>query len=82
MFTQTSFSHPRFVKKIRRTIWLCQLEAMKTNKRITGYVKNRHNQNVVRIDIYIHPNGNMVSYVSGMGSKDYTSIIVQALDNV
>lgn len=78
MFTQTSFSHPRFIKKIRRTVWLCQLEYMRTGKLSVGIVKNRFKKDVMRVAILA--TGEMVCYVTGRGMQNYTNIILKALE--
>lgn len=78
MFTQTSLQHPTFQKHIKQTLWLCKLEACKTKKRCTKYVQNRNGRNVIRLDVY--PTGDMAAYVSGHGSKDFTSIVLRALE--
>lgn len=79
MFTITSFSHPKFIKRIRRSLWVAQLTSMKTGKRCTEYVVNRNGRNVIRLDVY--KDGSMSAYASGMGSKDISKMILKALDS-
>ena len=78
MFTQTSFSNPKFAKHIKRALWLAKLQSMKTGKRCTEYVQNRHGRNVIRLDVY--KDGSMSAYASGMGSKDISKMILKALE--
>lgn len=78
MFTITSFSNPKFIKRIRRSLWLAKLQSMKTNKRSTEYVVNRNGRNVIRLDVY--KDGSMSAYASGMGSKDISKMILRALE--
>ena len=80
MFTQTSFTNPKFAKRIKRALWLAKLQSMKTGKRATEYVVNRRGRNVIRLDVY--PKGDMAAYASGCGSKDIAKMILKALDNV
>lgn len=79
MFTITSFSHPKFVKKIRRAIWLCQLEHMRTGKLSVGIVKNRFKKDIMRVAILA--TGEMVCYVAGRGMQNYSSVVLRALEN-
>lgn len=78
MITSTSLSHPKFLKRIRRSLWVAQLTSMKTGKRCTEYVKNRDGRNVIRLDVY--KDGSMSAYASGMGSKDISKMILKALE--
>lgn len=79
MITSTTLKNKTFLKHIRQALWLCRLEACKTRKRSTHYVQNRKGRNVIRLDIY--PSGDMAAYATGTGSKDYTKLILSALDN-
>lgn len=79
MFTQPSFNNPKFAKRIKRALWLAKLQSMKTGKRCTEYVQNRHGRNVIHLDVY--KDGSMSAYASGMGSKDISKMILKALDN-
>lgn len=79
MFTQTSFTNAKFAKRIKRALWIAKLQSMKTGKRSTEYVQNRHGRNVIRLDVY--KDGSMSAYASGMGSKDISKMILKALDN-
>lgn len=79
MFTQTSFTNPKFLKRIKRALWLAKLQSMKTGKRSTEYVVNRNGRNVIRLDVY--KDGSMSAYASGMGSRDYSSLILKALES-
>lgn len=78
MFTITSFSHPRFVKKIRRSIWLCQLEHMRTGKLSAGIVKNRFKKDVMRVAILA--TGELVCYIAGRGMQNYSNVVLKALE--
>jgi hypothetical protein len=78
MFTQTSFTNPKFAKRIKRALWLAQLSSMKTGKRSTEYVQNRNGRNVIRLDVY--KDGSLAAYASGSGSKDYSAMIIKALE--
>ncbi len=80
MITSTTLKNRVFLKNIRQALWLCKLKACKTNKRATEYVQNRHNRNVIRLDVY--KDGSMSAYASGMGIKDISKMILKALDNV
>lgn len=79
MFTITSFSHPKFIKRIRRSLWLAKLQSMKTGQRCTEYVVNRNGRTVLRLDVY--KDGSLAAYASGMGSKDYSAVILKVLEN-
>jgi hypothetical protein len=78
MFTQTSFSNPTFIRRIRRALWLAKLQSLASGKRSTEYVVNRNKRTVLRLDV---KNASLVAaYASGTGSRDYTSIILNALE--
>ncbi|UZS00844.1 hypothetical protein [Pseudomonas phage vB_PsaM_M1] len=79
MITSTSLSHPKFLKRIKRALWLAKLQSMKTGRRSTEYVVNRSGRNVIRLDVY--KDGSMSAYASGMGSKDISKMILKALEN-
>lgn len=79
MITSTSLSHPKFLKRIRRCLWIAQLTSMKTGKRCTEYVKNRNGRAVLRLDVY--KDGSLAVYCSGSGSKDYSSVVLKALES-
>ena len=77
MFTTTTFSHPTFQKRIRQALWLSKLESLKTGKRVVSYVTNRHNERVLRIDVY---DGKLTSvYASGHSSKDFAPMLKKIL---
>lgn len=78
MITSTSFLNPKFCKKVRRSLWLAQMQAIKTKKRSTEYVKNRHGNAVLRLDVL--PSGELTVYASGCGMKNYASIVLKALE--
>ena len=78
MITSTSLLNPKFAKRIKRALWLAKLQSMKTGKRSTEYVQNRHNRNVIRLDVY--KDGSMSAYASGMGSKDISKLVLSALE--
>lgn len=78
MITSTSLLNPKFLKRIRRSLWLAQLSSMKTGKRCTEYVKNRKGNACICIDVY--SDGSMAAYASGMGSKDISKMIVKVLE--
>lgn len=78
MITSTSLNNPKFIKRIRRSLWIAQLTSMKTGRRCTEYVVNRNGRNVIRLDVY--KDGSMSAYASGMGSKDISKMILEALD--
>lgn len=78
MLTKTSFNNPRFTKKIRRSLWLAQMQAIKTKKRSTEYVKNRKGNAVLRLDVL--PSGELTVYASGCGMKNYASVVLKALE--
>lgn len=78
MFTSTTFNHPTFQKRIRQALWLSKLESLKTGKRVVNYVTNRHNERVLRLDVY---DGKLTSvYASGHGSKDYANVLSNVLE--
>lgn len=78
MFTSTTFNHPTFQKRIRQTLWLSKLESLKTGKRVVNYVTNRHNERVLRLDVY---NGKLTSvYASSHGSKDFANVLSNVLE--
>ena len=79
MITSTSLLNPKFLKHLRRSLWLAKLQSMKTGERCTEYVQNRHGRNVIRLDVY--KDGSMSAYASGMNSKDISKMILKALDN-
>ena len=78
MITSTTLKNKTFLKHIRQALWLCRLEACKTRKRSVRYVQNRKGRNVIRLDIY--PSGDMAAYATGTGDKDYTSMVLNALE--
>ena len=78
MITSTSLLNPKFAKRIKRALWLAKLQSMKTGKRCTEYVKNRNGRAVIRLDVY--SDGSMSAYASGSGSRDYSSMIIRALE--
>lgn len=78
MITSTSLNNATFLKHIRQTLWLCRLEACKTKKRSTKYVTNRKGIDTLKISVY--PSGQMAAYATGTGNKDFTSMILKALD--
>lgn len=78
MITSTSLLNPKFAKRMKRALWLAKLQSMKTGKRCTEYVKNRKGNACIRIDVY--SDGSMSAYASGMGSKDYSAMILRALE--
>lgn len=78
MITSTSLSHPKFLKRIKRALWLAKLQSMKTGKRATEYVQNRKGNNVLRIDVFA--TGELVCYVAGRGMQNYSSVVLKALD--
>lgn len=78
MITSTSLSHPTTIKRIKRQLWLCKLESMSKHKRSTQYVKNKHGNNFLRIDLY--PNGELVCYASNGVMKNYASIVIKAIE--
>lgn len=78
MFTQTSFSNPKFLKRLRRSLWLAKLQSIKTGKRSTEYVKKWRGNVCIRLDVY--SDGSMAAYASGMGSKNYSAMIIKALE--
>lgn len=79
MITSTSLLNPKFAKRIKRALWLAKLQSMKTNKRATEYVQNRHGRNVIRLDVY--KDGSMSAYASGMNSKDISKMIIKVLES-
>ena len=80
MITRTSLNNPRFAKRIKRTFWLAKMEAIKTKKRSTHYVKNRHGNNCIRLDVF--PSGEMAAYAAGGGMKNYASILVDIVNGI
>lgn len=78
MITSTSLLNPKFLKRLRRSLWLAKLQSMKTGKRATQYVKNRHGNACIRLDVF--SDGGMSAYASGSGSRDYSSLILKALE--
>lgn len=80
MITKTSLNNPRFAKRIKRMFWLAKMEAIKTKKRSTYYVKNRKGNNCIRLDVY--PNGELVAYTAGGGMKNYASLLVDIVNGI
>lgn len=80
MITKTSLNNPRFAKRIKRTFWLAKMEAIKTKKRSTHYVKNRHGDNCIRLDVY--PDGEMVAYAANGGMKNYARLILPIVSGI
>lgn len=80
MITSTSLLNVKFAKRIKRQLWLAQLESMKTGKRCTQYVKNRNGNNCLRLDV--KGCNLMAAYASGSGSKDFSGMIKKTLDNL
>ena len=78
MITSTTLKNKTFLKHIRQALWLCRLEACKTRKRSVHYVQNRKGIDTLKISVY--PSGDMAAYATGTGSKDYTSMILSALE--
>ena len=79
MITSTTLKNKTFLKHIRQVLWLCRLEACKTRKRSVHFVRNRKGLDTLKISVY--PSGDMAAYATGTGSKDYTKLILSALDN-
>ena len=52
MFSSTTFKNPTFQKNIRLALWLARMESKKTGHRVVNYVTNRHNERVLRLDVY------------------------------
>ncbi|MGL5013072.1 MAG: hypothetical protein ACRC6V_02120 [Bacteroidales bacterium] len=77
MFTQTSFSNPTFIRRIRRALWLAKLQSLKTGKRSTQYVVNRKGNSVLRLDV--QGVTLQAAYASGCSSKDFSAMINKAL---
>ena len=77
MITSTTLKNKTFLKHIRQALWLCRLEACKTRKRSVHFVRNRKGIDTLKISVY--PSGDMAAYATGTGSKDYTSMILNAL---
>ena len=80
MLTKTSLNNPKFAKRIRRAFWLCKMEAIKSNKRATVYVKNKKGNNSLKIDYY--PKGELVVYGSGSGMRNYAGLIVDIVEGI
>jgi hypothetical protein len=78
MFTQTSFSNPTFIRRIRRALWLAQLQSLASGKRSTEYVKNRKGNNVLRLDV--QGVTLQAAYATGCSSKDFSKTINKALE--
>lgn len=78
MITSTSFLNPKFCKKVRRSLWLAQMQAIKTKKRSTEYVKNRKGHAVLRLDVL--PSGELTVYANGRGMVNYASVILKVLE--
>ena len=73
MFTSTTFANPTFQKRIRQALWLARMESKKTGHRVVNYVTNRHNERVLRLDVY---DGKLTSvYASGHSSKDFAPML-------
>lgn len=79
MITSTSLSNPKFLKRIRRALWLAKLQSLASGKRSTEYVKNRRGNNVLRLDV--QGVTLQAAYASGGSSKDFSKTINKALDN-
>ena len=85
MFSSTTFANPTFQKRIRQALWLSKLESLKTGKRVVNYVTNRHNERVLRLDVY---DGKLTSvYATGasmlgssLGSKDFANVLSNVLE--
>ena len=80
MITKTSLNNPKFAKKIRRQYWILKMQAIKTKQRVTGYVANRHGNNVLRIDV--HKSGEIVVYAAGSGMKNFAPLILPIVSGV
>jgi hypothetical protein len=78
MITYTSLLNPKFLKRLRRSLWLAKLQSMKTGKRSTEYVVNRKGNNVLRIDMLA--TGEMLCYIAGRGMQNYSAMIIKALE--
>lgn len=79
MIASTSLSNPKFLKRIRRALWLAKLESLASGKRSTGYVQNRKGNYVLRLDV--KGVTLQAAYASGCSSKDFSKMINKALDN-
>ncbi len=78
MFTSTTFANPTFQKNIRQALWLARMESKKTGHRVVKYVTNRHNERVLRLDVY---DGKLTSvYASSHGSKDFVNVLSNVLE--
>ena len=83
MFTSTTFANPTFQKRIRQALWLARMESKKTGHRVVRYVTNRHNERVLRLDVYdgkltsVYAAGNAKS---GNSSKDFASVLSNVLE--
>lgn len=80
MITVTSLKNPKFAKRIRRSFWLCKMEAIKSNKRATTYVKNKKGNNSLRLDYY--PTGELVVFAAGQGMKNYANLVVDIVEGI
>ena len=67
MITSTSLNHPTIQKRIKRSIWLATMQAVKTGERATEYVSNRKGNKVLRVDVLA--DGRVICYASGRGNK-------------
>lgn len=83
MFSSTTFANPTFQKRIRQALWLSKLESIKTGKRVVNYVTNRHNECILRLDVY---DGKLTSAYASEASKSGSSLsskdFVNVLSNV
>jgi hypothetical protein len=68
MFTETTFKNPTFQKNIRQALWLARMESKKTGHRVVNYVTNRHNERVLRLDVY---NGFLTSVLAAGSCKNF-----------
>lgn len=67
MITKTSLKHPTIHKRIKRSIWLATMQAIKTGEKATEYINNRKGSKVLRVDVFA--DGKIVCYASGRGNK-------------
>lgn len=77
MITKTSLKHPKIQKRIKRSIWLATMQAIKTGEKATCYVENRYNERVLEINIM--PTGELIVYAKGCGMKNYAKNLLQII---
>lgn len=71
MLTTTSLNNPTFAKRVRRSLWLAHLQALKTNQKAVSFTHNRKGDSVLVCQV----NHQGVDIAFNKGCKDMTDSV-------